>query len=263
MKFSIVTPSYNQAGFIERTIRSVLDQRGDFELEYLVIDGGSTDGTQEILERYRGRLSWISEPDAGQVDAIGKGFTRASGEVLAWLNSDDAYLPGALDAVARALRQPGARWCFGQCLVVDEADREIRRAISWYKNRLLRRYTLRRLLTKDFISQPATFFRRDLLEEAGPLDPGYRYAMDYELWLRFARLAEPVFIRRDLAAFRWHGASKSSGGYGKAAWEALAAARCHARPSERLALAEHFLHVVSLVAGYWLLDLLEAAPERR
>jgi hypothetical protein len=141
--------------------------------------------------------------------------------------------------------------------VVDEKDREIRRAISWYKNRLSRRYSLRRLLTKDFIPQPATFFRRDLLAQAGPLDPAYHYAMDYELWLRFARLAEPAFIPRDLAAFRWHGASKSSGGYGKAAWEAFAAARCHAKPSERFALAEHFLHVLSLVAGYRLLALLE------
>jgi hypothetical protein len=145
--------------------------------------------------------------------------------------------------------------------VVDEEDREIRRAISWYKNRLSRRYSLRQLLTKDFIPQPATFFRRDLLEEAGPLDPAYRYAMDYELWLRFARLSEPVFIPRDLASFRWHGASKSSGGYGKAAWEAFAAARRHAKPPERIALAEHFLHVLSLVAGYKLLALLER--ERR
>jgi glycosyltransferase involved in cell wall biosynthesis len=261
VKITIVTPSYNQGPFIERTIRSVLSQQGEFELEYLVQDGGSTDGTLSILERYRDRLSYVSRPDGGQSDAINQGFARATGEVVAWLNSDDVYLPGALDAAARALGPGGARWCFGQCRVVDEEDREIRRAISWYKNRLSRRYSLRQLLTKDFIPQPATFFRRDLLEEAGPLDPAYRYAMDYELWLRFARLAEPVFIPRDLASFRWHGASKSSGGYGKAAWEAFAAARRHAKPPERIALAEHFLHVLSLVAGYKLLALLER--ERR
>lgn len=263
MKFSIVTPSYNQAAFIERTIRSVLDQQGDFELEYLVVDGGSTDGTLQILERYRGNLAWISERDAGQVDAIGKGFARTTGEVVAWLNSDDVYLPGALDAVARSMEEPGARWCFGQCRVVDEEDREIRRAISWYKNRLSRRYSLRRLLTKDFIPQPATFFRRDLLEEAGPLDPAYQYAMDYELWLRFARLADPVFIPRDLATFRWHSTSKSSRGYAAAAWEAFEAARRHAGPSQWLALVEHYLHVLSLVGGYRLLDLLDPALRRR
>lgn len=259
MKLTVVTPSLNQGKFIERTLRSVLDQQGDFELEYLVIDGGSTDETLSILERYRDRLTYVSERDASQSDAINKGFARATGEVVAWLNSDDVYLPGALDAVARTLGPRGARWCFGQCRIVDERDREIRRAISSYKNRLSRRYSLRRLLTKDFIPQPATFFRRDLLEQVGPLDPVCHYAMDYDLWLRFARLSDPVFIPRDLACFRWHGASKSSESYGKAAWEAFAAARRHAKPSERLALVEHYVHVLSLIGGYRLLDLVGPA----
>ncbi len=253
MKLTVVTPSLNQGDFIERTLQSVLDQRGDFELEYLVVDGGSTDKTLSILHRYRDRLSYVSGPDAGQSDAINKGFARATGDVVAWLNSDDVYLPGALDTVARTLRESGARWCFGQCRVIDEQDREIRRAIAWYKNRLSRRYSLRRLLTKDFIPQPATFFRRDLLLEAGPLDPALSYAMDYDLWLRFGRVCAPAFIPRDLAGFRWHGASKSSEGYSRAAWEAFAAARRHA-PSEWLALAEHCLHVLSLIAGYRLMD---------
>lgn len=261
VRITVVTPSYNQGAFIERTLQSVLSQEGDFELEYLVQDGGSTDETLSILERYRDRLNYVSKPDRGQSDAINQGFARATGEVVAWLNSDDLYLPGALDAAARALGPGGARWCFGQCRVVDEEDRQIRRAISWYKNRLSRGYSLRRLLTKDFIPQPATFFRRDLLEQAGPLDEACHLAMDYDLWLRFARIAEPAFVPRDLACFRWHGASKSSGSYGKAAWEAYAAARRHAHPSERLALAEHYLHVLSLVAGYRLLALLER--ERR
>jgi glycosyltransferase involved in cell wall biosynthesis len=260
VKLSIVTPSYNQGKFIERTIRSVLEQQGDFELEYLVVDGGSTDQTLSILERYRGRLTYVSDRDAGQVDAISKGFARATGEVVAWLNSDDLYLPGALEEVTRALGQPGARWCFGQCRIIDESDAEIRRGIAWYKNRLSRRYSLRRLLTTDFIPQPATFFRRDLLEEAGPLDPSFHYAMDYDLWLRFARLAAPVFIPRDLASFRWHGASKSSGGYRAAAWEAFEAARRHTKPSERVALLEHYLHAIFLVGGYRLLDLIATAP---
>jgi glycosyltransferase involved in cell wall biosynthesis len=262
VKLSIVTPSYNQGKFIERTIRSVLEQRGDFELEYLVVDGGSTDQTLSILERYRGRLTYVSDRDAGQVDAISKGFARATGEVVAWLNSDDLYLPGALEEVTRALSQPGARWCFGQCRIIDESDAEIRRGIAWYKNRLSRRYSLRRLLTTDFIPQPATFFRRDLLEEAGPLDPSFHYAMDYDLWLRFARVSEPVFIPRDLARFRWHGTSKSSGRYGEAAREAYAAARRHAKPSERLALVEHALHVLCLLTGYGLLQLLESGTRR-
>lgn len=255
MKISIVTPSFNQGRYIERTLRSVLEQQGDFELEYLVVDGGSTDETLSILEGYRGRLSWVSGPDAGQVDAISKGFAKATGDVLGWLNSDDLYLPGALDAVARALSQPGAAWCFGQCRIIDEDDREVRRPIARYKNGLSRRYSLRRLLTKNFIPQPATFFRRALLEQAGGLDHGFHYAMDYELWLRFARLSDPVFIPQDLACFRWHGHSKSAGGYGKAAWEAYAAARRHAGAAHWHALVEHWLHVISLVTGYRLLDL--------
>lgn len=258
MKLSIVTPSYNQGSFIERTIRSVLEQRGDFELEYLVVDGGSTDETLSILKRYRDRLAYVSEPDRGQSDAINKGFARATGEVVAWLNSDDVYLPGALAAVARTLGTSGPRWCFGQCQIIDENEREIRRGIKHYKNWHGRHYSFRRLLTKDFIPQPATFFRRDLLAQVGAVDVDCHLAMDYDLWLRFGRVAEPAFIPRDLAGFRWYSGSKSGRGFEKAAWEAFAAARKQARGWERLSIAEHYVHVLSLVAGYRFLDAVGA-----
>jgi glycosyltransferase involved in cell wall biosynthesis len=254
VRFTIVTPSYNQGTFIERTIESVLGQRGDFEVEYLVVDGGSTDGTLDVLRRYDGRLGWTSERDRGQSDAINKGFARATGDVLAWLNSDDTYAPGALAAVAGALRASGARWCFGECAIVDEEDREIRRAISSYKNRLSRRYTPRRLLERNFIPQPATFFRRDLLDEIGSVDESCRYSMDYDLWLRFARVADPVFVPRRLASFRWHGASKCGSSYRAAAWEAFGTARRHARPGDRGALAVHLAHLVAQTGVYGLLD---------
>lgn len=262
VKITVVTPSFNQGAFIERTIESVLSQRGAFELEYLVIDGGSTDSTPSILRRYAGRLEYLSEPDQGQSDAINKGFARATGEILAWLNSDDLYLPGALDLACRAMHQAHVRWAFGQCRIIDEQDRQIRRVITAYKNRLSRRYSLRRLLTKSFIPQPATFFRRDLLQEVGGLDARYHYAMDYDLWLRFARVAEPEFLPYDLAAFRWHGGSKSGSNYRRVAKEALSVARRHARSGERCALFEHSLHVVSLVAGYQTLDVLEPVLKR-
>ncbi len=255
VRVTVVTPSYNQGPFIERTIESVLAQRGDFDLEYLVVDGGSTDETQAILRRYQGRLRCVSEKDRGQSDAINKGFRMASGEILAWLNSDDTYMPGALDAAARALRHGGARWCFGECRVVDESDREVRRAISRYKSWVSRRYSLRRLLGRNFIPQPATFFRRDLLEQAGPLDESLHYAMDYDLWLRFARIADPAFIRRPLASFRWHGRSKTGARYRTGAWECFQIARSRARGSERTALAQHFLHYLAQMAVYRLLDL--------
>ena len=258
MKVTIVTPSFNQGAFIERTVESVLSQRGDFELEYLVVDGGSTDETLSVLRRRERRLRFVSEKDRGQSDAINKGFRMATGEVLAWLNSDDTYEPGALQAALSAMREGGARWCFGECRIVDEQDREVRRSISRYKNRLSRRYSLRGLLGRNFIPQPATFFRRDLLEEAGPLDESLHYAMDYDLWLRFARLAEPAFVPRPLAAFRWHGAAKTAGRYRVAAWECFRIARSRARPGERLAVARHFLHYGAQMAVYGAMDLWRA-----
>jgi glycosyltransferase involved in cell wall biosynthesis len=259
VRISVITPSFNQAAFIGRTIESVQAQRGPFELEHIVVDGGSTDGTQEVLRRYEGRLRWISEPDRGQSDAINKGFRMATGDVLAWLNSDDLYEPGALAAVAEALAA-GARWCFGECRVIDEGDREIRRAVSWYKNRQSRRYGFARLLGRNFIPQPAVFFRRDLLEEVGGLGEDYHLAMDYDLWLRFARRADPVFVPRPLAAFRWHGASKSGASYRTMAWECFGIARRHARAGETLPLARHFLHVLTLVGVYGALDALAWRP---
>src|SRR5262249_45945988 len=120
MRISLVTPSYNQAPFIRRTIDSVLAQRGDFELDYKVIDGRSTDGTLEILKSYGDRLAWISEPDRGQVDAINRGLRGVTGDIVGWLNSDDVLLPDALARVADAFaRNPDAEWLHGRCVIID------------------------------------------------------------------------------------------------------------------------------------------------
>jgi glycosyltransferase involved in cell wall biosynthesis len=255
MKVSVITPSYNQAHFIARTVESVLGQRGDFDLEYLVVDGASRDGTLDVLRRYDGRLRLLSEPDRGQSHAINKGFALATGEVLAWLNSDDVYAPGALDVAVRTLGDTGARWCFGDCTVIDAEDRPIRGAISAYKSWVSRRYSLRRLIGRNFIPQPAVFFRRDLLDEVGGVDESLRYAMDYDLWLRFARVAEPAFVPRVLASFRWQRASITASGYAAGAWECLRIARRRAEGLERIAVAEHLVHAVAEVAVYRALDL--------
>ncbi len=260
MRLTVVTPSYNGSAFIERTIESVLSQRGEFDLEYLVVDGGSDDGTLDILRRYEGRLRWVSEPDRGQSDAINKGFAMARGDVLAWLNADDVYAPGALAAVVRTFRETSARWCFGECAIIDETDRPIRRALSRYKSWVSRRYSRRRLVGRNFIPQPAVFFRRDLLDEAGPLDESLRYAMDYDLWLRFGCLAEPVFISRRLAGFRWHQGSVTGAGYAIGAWECFAIACRRARGVERVALAQHLLHAMAEVAVYRAVDQVRPGP---
>ena len=132
MKFTIITPSLNQGAFIERTLKSIQAQRRDVDVEHWVMDGGSTDGTLDILRRCEGQLSWTSGPDQGQSDAINKGLRRATGDILAWLNSDDVYEPGALVAVAAAYRTRPFQWAFGNCRIIDETDREIRRAVTAY-----------------------------------------------------------------------------------------------------------------------------------
>lgn len=263
MRVSVVTPSLNQAAFLERAIESVLGQRGDFELEHLVVDGGSTDGTRDVLQRYAERVSFTSEPDRGQSDALNKGFARATGDVLCWLNSDDSLLPGALAEVVRAFRDPGCRWLFGQCRIVDEQDREVRRPVTWYKNRKLRRYSYAALLIENFIPQPATFFRRDLLDQVGPLDAARWYSMDYDLWLRFGRVAEPGFLPRDLAVFRWHGASKSGSRYAQGSLEAAGTARRHATLREWWTVPLHYAHAAGLIAAYQAADLVASLRARR
>lgn len=210
-KISIITPSFNQGTFIEATIQSVLSQ--DYpNLEYIVLDGGSTDGTQEILRKYQNQLTWISEPDQGQADAINKGLSKASGEVLAYLNSDDLYLPGALRKVgAYFAEHPQADWLTGFCLNIDAGGRPIRGLIRAYKNAWLRTRSYRALLVLNYIAQPATFWRRRLADQVGPLDERLHYTMDYQYWLRLGRAARLHVLKEDLAAFRLHPASKSGG----------------------------------------------------
>jgi glycosyltransferase involved in cell wall biosynthesis len=146
MKISIITPSFNQCRYIGQTMNSVLSQAGRFDLEWIVMDGGSTDGTVDLLKGIDdSRVSWVSEPDEGQSHAINKGLSRATGDVLAWLNSDDVYTPGALSHVADAFRDaPERQWLIGRCGIVDQNNRQIRRWISAYKHRRMNRYTFRR-----------------------------------------------------------------------------------------------------------------------
>lgn len=210
MKISVVTPSFNGVRFLPAAGRSILSQSGDFDLEWLVIDGGSTDGTIQFLQELSDpRVRWISEADRGQSNAINKGLSMSSGDIVAWLNTDDAYAPGALDAVVRAFRSNEVNWLTGRCEVIDESDRVIRSMIARYKERGLRRYSYRALLRENFISQPAVFWRQDFGRDAGPLDESLHWTMDYDLWLRMGLLAPPLFLDRLLARFRLHPTSKT------------------------------------------------------
>lgn len=214
LRFSIVTPTFNHARFIRKTIDSVLEQSGEFDLEYLVVDGGSTDGTQAILQDYKGRLEWSSEADHGQADAINKGLRRCSGDIVGWVNSDDTLLPGALERVAHAFcDHPGQEWVHGRCRIIDENDRPIRRPVELYKHLRSRHYSFGSLLAENFVSQMTVFWRRETMEAIGLLDPSLRFAFDYDLWLRLARRGDPVYIPTPQACFRWYESSKSGASY--------------------------------------------------
>ncbi len=203
-KVSIVTPSYNQAHFLEKTIQSVLSQ--DYpNLEYIIVDGGSTDGSVEIIRRYADRLAWwVSERDKGQTDALNKGFGRAAGDILAWINSDDTYNPGAIrEAVEYLLAHPEAGMVYGDADLID-ADGVVlgRFPASQTDYRRLRQGYVH-------IPQQSSFFRGELWRKVGPLDPSFYFAMDYDLWVRLARQAPLHYIPRLWANFRLHSSGKS------------------------------------------------------
>ncbi|MBW2075869.1 MAG: glycosyltransferase, partial [Deltaproteobacteria bacterium] len=249
MKISVITPSFNQGKYIERTILSVINQRGSFELEYIIIDGGSTDNTLDLIKKYQDSLTWISETDRGQSDAINKGFNMATGDLFAWLNADDTYEENALSEVVERYREYRFKWCFGNCRNINEDDQEIRRLITRYKIAESKRYSYRRLLSKDFISQPAVFFTKDIYREIGPLDINCQYSMDYDYWLRIAKKYNPHYINKFLANFRWHGESKNSTNYKKAAYETYLTAKRHATTQDKYLILRHYLHyrMLSLV----------------
>jgi len=200
---SIVTPSFNQASYLEDTIRSVLEQ--DYpKLEYIIIDGASTDGSVEIIRKYADKLTWwISEKDSGQAEAINKGISRANGEIVAWLNSDDAYLPGTVSAAVRVFEEnPDAVLVYGNMLAVDEHGETLN---------MLRynQLTLEDLVCFQIIGQPAVFFRREALEEAGNLEPSYHFMLDHHLWLRIALQGRIRHVDKTWAAARYHAEAKN------------------------------------------------------
>ena len=185
---TIVTPSYNQAQYLEKTMLSVLNQ--DYpHMEYFVMDGGSTDGSVEIIEKHASKLAgWVSEKDKGQADAVNKGFALAKGDIVGWLNSDDLYYPGAISGAVKAFQDhPEASIVFSDVNSIDSHGNAFNRMTfgDW---------KLKDLMCFNIISQPGVFMRRVVLEEAGYLGLDYHYLLDVELWLRMAAVAEPFYV---------------------------------------------------------------------
>lgn len=256
MKLSIITPSFNQVQFIERTIRSVLSQTGDFVLEYIIVDGGSTDGSLDIIKRWAltdGRLRWLSEPDHGQSDAINKGLRLATGDIVAFLNSDDVYCSGALQVVVQAFTaQPERIWLYGRCYIIDDQDKEIRRGVTLYKNILGRNYSYTKLLILNFISQPASFWRRSCLTTLGLFDETEHLVMDYDYWCRLGQQSEPICLSNYLAGFRVYKTSKSGQRFKEQFADELRVAKKYTNNS--LIMTLHKLHSYFIITCYRLLS---------
>ena len=200
---SVVTPSFNQARYLEQTLRSVLEQEHP-RIEYIVVDGASQDGSVDIIRNHEGKLAyWVSEKDSGQAEAINKGLARANGEIVAWLNSDDYYLPGAVSSAVKAFElNPDAALVYGDMLAVDENGRTTN--LMKYGQ-----FSLPDLLCFQIIGQPSVFFRRDALEKAGLLDTTFHFLLDHHLWIRIAQQGRIMHVPQVWSAARYHAEAKN------------------------------------------------------
>ncbi|NJM47772.1 MAG: glycosyltransferase [Alkalinema sp. RU_4_3] len=215
MKFTIVTPSYNTGKYIERTIQSVLSQSG-IELEYFVIDNESTDETIDVLSEYSDRIQVQKYRDRGQYDAINRGWSQGTGDVFAWLNADDVYLPDALKQVADYFTQnPEVMAVYGEAVYIDRHDQVLKPVTN------IRNYSRSGLRSHDFITQPATFLRREVVEATGELQ-NYRYAFDWDYWIRVSDRFDFVRLPYVLAGYRITGDNLTTNGSDKRFKEILA-----------------------------------------
>jgi glycosyltransferase involved in cell wall biosynthesis len=245
VRISVVTPSYNQGQFIEETIRSVVEQRYP-NLEYAVLDGGSTDRTIEILQKYDAQLSfWRSEKDGGQAAAINEGFRRATGDILCWINSDDLHVRTTLETVAGllgpCLDEPVV--LYGNCEMFNDQThwKEVRPAISFSRELLE---------TVDFVDQPSVFWTRRAWEAVGPLDATLCYGFDWEWFLRGSKVCRFVAADTLLSRYRLHGAQKTGTGGEKRWIELLEIVRRHSPP----AVVKHYEFLVQNDFARWWLN---------
>lgn len=251
MKISVITPVYNGEKFIRRTMDSIHSQKGDFELEHIVCDGQSCDGTLDILKDYP-QARVISRKDGGPFNAINYGMNLATGDIAAWLNADDVYCPGTLAKVMEYFeKNTQCQWLYGNCPIIDANDREIRKMITLYKEIIGCFYSKNILLCENFINQPATFWRLDFWKKVGGLKSEYKAAWDYELWLKMAEIAPAHHLRCDLANFRRHEESISENFYERQFAEELKIASEHGNFLHRLI---HKFNQWKIVTAYKLLS---------
>jgi len=228
-RVSLITPSYNAAPYLGAAIESVLKQ--DYpDIEYLVMDGGSTDGSLELLRGYGEKVRWSSAKDHGQADAIARGFARTSGTILGWLNADDELKAGAVrTAVDTFLANPGVALIYGNADFIDARGRTIGPCT------VVEPYCRHRLIHYgDYIIQPAAFFSRQAYEAVGGLDTSLHWAMDWDLWIRLAQGYEALHIEQNLASYRWLGSNKTAaGGFARLKEVETVARRhgCHGLPA--------------------------------
>lgn len=214
-KISIITPSYNQGHFIKETIDSVLNQNYP-NLEYIVMDGGSTDSTVSILKSYGKKIIWSSKKDSGQTNAINTGIKKSTGEIVAYLNSDDVFLPNTLHTVAEYfMNNSDAQWLTGDYFIIDEKGNKIQSLIASYK-KVLRSFPNKTTLSiANFIIQPSTFWRRSLMKKVGFFNESLHYCMDFEYWMRIIQKHPLHILSNHFSLFRIHGNSKGGSLYKK------------------------------------------------
>ena len=248
---SVVMPTLNQARYLRAAIDSVLGQERDFELECIVMDGGSSDGTLEILQSYGSAIKWVSRPDGGQSDALNRGLRLSTGSVLGWLNSDDLYEPGALRRAVEVFRsEPTVQWAYGRVRIVDERGREIRRFVTAYKNWRMKHFTFEKLLVENWISQMGVFWRRSAWQLVGDFRTDLHLAMDYDYWLRLGKRWPAQYIPEYLGAFRWYVSSKSGSQFRQQSDEELRIAKRHAGDHHEFLMFLHRMQTARTVAAY-------------
>ena len=235
-----------------------MNQQGDFELEYIIIDGESNDNTLDIIKNWASkdnRLKCVSEPDSGQSEAINKGLNVATGDIVTYLNSDDTYNTDALKEVTNYFKQnTDKRWVFGKCKIINENNQEIRKFITKYKNYFLKKYSYKKLLAENFISQPATFWKKELLDEIGFFNEKEYYCLDYEYWLRIGEKYKPGFINDYLANFRYYSDSKSGGVNKKQFQDELRLAKKYGA-KHSISIFLHNINYYKIIFIYYILNI--------